>query len=166
MSAYRLQCATAIVERLDLLGSLLDSPSHSIAPKSSTRPHLTTSPNPKYLFFVPRLALCAFTCSARQFSTSTPGRTNSSPLSFSTTFQAPITKSKPKKSALPRALLDLKLEAIGPYSHDASHFVFVARRWRGVLSRFLARRRARSERADSVPLGKKVNPVVRPSTLR
>ena len=131
------------------------------------------------------------TCSARQFSTSTPGPTKSSssnlPLyfggaglvglgayvylggsaaPFSTTSTAPATKPKPEKSALdPERFLDLKLKAVEPYNHNTSRFVFELPDGGAALSPVASLVVVRaSEGADGAPLDKKGNPAMRPYT--
>ncbi|KAH8992933.1 cytochrome-b5 reductase [Lactarius akahatsu] len=129
------------------------------------------------------------TCSARQFSTPTPGPAKSSNLPlylggagvvglatyvylggsaapFSTTSAAPAAKPKPEKSALdPTQFLDLKLKSVEPYNHNTSRFVFELPDGGAALSpvaSFVAVRA--SEGADGAPLDKNGNPVIRPYT--
>ena len=130
-------------------------------------------------------------CSARQFSTSTPGPTKTSssnlPLyfggaglvglgayvylggsaaPFSTTSTAPAKKPKPAKSALdPERFLDLKLKAVEPYNHNTSRFVFELPDGGAALSPVASLVVVRaSEGADGAPLDKKGNPAIRPYT--
>ncbi len=132
------------------------------------------------------------TCSARQFSTPTPGPTKPSSSSnlplylggagvvglatyvylggsavpFSTTSAAPAAKPKPEKSALdPERFLDLKLKAVEPYNHNTSRFVFELPDGGAALSPVTSLVVVRaSEGADGAPLDKKGNSVVRPYT--
>ena len=131
-------------------------------------------------------------CSARQFSTPAPGPTKSSsssslPLFFGgagivglatylylggstasfSTAAAPSTKKlKPTKSALdPERFLDQKLNAVEPYNHNTSRFIFELPEERcaalfPVTSVVVVRA---SEGADGAPLDK-ANPIIRPYT--